>query len=79
MDTVLASALSDGTPLPSAKGVASMPLPPVLVMRVIVRLAAVMYAQIPHLNLEQRTVRLQPLSCWIAERADLSARAFLAV
>ena len=58
MDTVLASALSDGTPLPSAKGVASMQLSPALVLQVIVRLAAAMYAQIPHLNLKQQTVPL---------------------
>lgn len=56
VDTVLATALNDGTPLPPSKGVASMPLSPALIMQTIVRLATVTYQQIPLLDLEQRTV-----------------------
>ena len=54
VDTVLTFALTDGTSLPCGKGVASMPLSAALLLQTMVRLAAVMYSQIPHLQLEQR-------------------------
>ena len=54
VDTVLTFALIDGTPLPCGKGVASVPLSVALLLQTMVRLAAAMYSQIPHLELEQR-------------------------
>tara|TARA_B110001452_G_scaffold257609_1_gene251972 strand:- start:4722 stop:7094 length:2373 start_codon:yes stop_codon:yes gene_type:complete len=80
VDTVLATALNDGNPLPPGKGVASMPLSPALIMQTIVRLATVMYQQIPLLDLEQRTVswshcperqshpRVRPSGCFCPQR-----------
>ena len=53
VDTILTVALTDGAPLQHGKGVASMPLSASLLLQTTVRLAAVAYSQIPHLDIEQ--------------------------